>query len=900
MMLEVLKIFDLTNPPLDLLGKEGTFGIRYLGWNPAIPQAKSGGIRTSSATGWGSKLVYKAWENTVDVFTLVISASCPDDKIYWAQELRRLLEKAEAYWKTSWQTEPVIIEARGTGETNSRYAIIKSYVAPDDSDPYLQPFPIDSEFVLALEHTLWHDNPPYEQICAQLSSYNEFTLTTTEQYVPTVSADDAHVEYGASTISTVATDLIVGKRPGEEWGFGIRFRSVTVPAGSIIKYVGLLLVSTQTPLTDGGLSKLFLRGESNVAPAVFSTFANFTGRAVTLNSQLYDSVPYTVAGTLNSFEGFEAVVQEIIDLPGWASGNDMVIFMRAFSSPMAYSKRFASIDHLTYTEPTLVIQYTAPSGTVGTIVRSCSDDHAYISNHHKYTPLTYVFYFDSGGAVYSGNLINTLPSTLLPAVPSVGDILYIMSTELPPFGVDPAVVFYSIIFNLMGGSDFGGVWEFSTAAGWSALDVVQGYTDNTGGLQGTGEVGIFWDPVNVTGANVWAQRAVNAITGYAIRFRVTSVVGAFLPPVAPTQVTTPIYTVSWPQVEVDAGQILGDVPALVRTKVKSTRGQDVTHPRPRRVLMGTRSLSRGDRFQMWLNAYDFYGSSQGIPPIIGWDNPDIACLVTEFASWAFSSPDLWAPINRSATWNPAGADSGEIYWRIQNPTALSYYGRYRVLARVHNTTGASDITLRFLTGTSTLAFGSNLVSTYLYGETSPVLSSTERYQIVDLGVHDIPAVPIDKVGDGPESLIIGFNITNGSATPGFKVFDLALVPQDEFSWEISVPSVTFTPPGFTFGVIGVQDPSAAIGLYGYALVDSIWTRQSVKGAILAESLDTLVNNWRASTPLFNGLQSNSTQRQYFFSMEYEDTDDIWYANPWSPMTIQDWVLYQYLSMRGNR
>jgi len=882
MTFDILRIYD-SETTIDLLGKDGTPGFKYLGWSPSLATPKGGGVRASSPTGWGSRVVFKAWENIVDTLTLQVEGSTTDEKIEFLQDLRRLLEKGESYWRNNWQTDPVVIECRGSCETNSRYALVKSYQTPSDSDPFVQPFNVDEGLVLTIEHTFWYDTPPFTPACLETGAsqirFNYRELTT----VPTDSADDAYVNTGGGgLIFTGLPDLIVGGSTGDQYHTGIRFRNNTIPPGATIINAWITLKATVVS-ADGGDTAVTVRGELNATPSIFSTYANFMGRTLTSASKEF-TLPTLTAGDKVILGGLEGIIQEIVNLGGWASGNNLVLFIRDSGiSPVV--KRFAALEHISYAEPTLTVEYITSQRLFGS-TPSCTEGSAIISNFHRQSQLTHLFYFDGVG--YSANLINTYPTALLPTVPAIGHVLYIMTEN----GESGGAHFPNVIFNLIPGTQLSGVWEFSRGGGlWANLGANAPYTDTTSQLQSPGICGVYFSTANMTGAGgVWAQDTINGVTGYALRFRVTAVGGT---PTAPVQQLGRVYSAIWPNTNIPGESIKGDIPCRVRTQIVpqrtilDTKGALAeAELQNHRVIMGTRSKIRGEYFQMCLNAQEPPGSNP--------DNPFIYPVYTG-SGWTPNNPDLYSPVNKSLTWSPAGPSSGTLYWRILPPVMPSFIGRYRVFMRLKNGGAASNNTLQLFTGTTYDLLGNTLDQIYYYAEVKTIYPVGTTYQLVELGVCDLPPAPVERPGSSPQGIIVGVSIINGSGAPALTFYDLILVPVDEFSFEIHSPQRVS--PLNRYGSLGLVSSGTPF-IYSYAQADSIWTKQSILASLFSTVDNELLYKWRGISPLFNGLQSNSDQEQYFLVSKY--LGDYWVAYPFYPSSIQNWALYQYLSMRGNR
>jgi hypothetical protein len=105
-------------------------------WRPAITEPKGGGVWADSALAEGRNLKLRKRQNVTEAFTLDVRSFNQDTLIRETQNLRRLLEKAASRWDTTWQNEPVWLEATGQGETNKRYGLIMNYSTPEDGYPY--------------------------------------------------------------------------------------------------------------------------------------------------------------------------------------------------------------------------------------------------------------------------------------------------------------------------------------------------------------------------------------------------------------------------------------------------------------------------------------------------------------------------------------------------------------------------------------------------------------------------------------------------------------------------------------------------------------------------------------------------------------------------------------------
>jgi hypothetical protein len=155
-------------------------GARLVSWRPQRPQFRDDGVWQESPLADGRRLLQTNYDNTIDTFTIHILAYSQDHLAEFAQDLDRLLLKAVAYWTSDWQTTPVYIEARGTDETETRYATIMSYSFVEEGDPYAQATVTNmirrgwTDLDLLIEHGMWQETVPGAADCIEISAMQEY------------------------------------------------------------------------------------------------------------------------------------------------------------------------------------------------------------------------------------------------------------------------------------------------------------------------------------------------------------------------------------------------------------------------------------------------------------------------------------------------------------------------------------------------------------------------------------------------------------------------------------------------------------------------------------------------------------------------------------------------------
>ena len=143
-------------------------------------------------------------------------------------------------------------------------------------------------------------------------------------------------------------------------GGGMRFTNVTIPQGATIVTAYLTLRARTTRTETVANSKI--QGENVDNAATFSTLANYQGRAKTTASVSWNSIPaWTVDVDYNSPE-IKAIIQEIINRGGWASGNALVVFWEDHdgNSSSGAIRHAQSYDLASAYAPKLHIEYVLP------------------------------------------------------------------------------------------------------------------------------------------------------------------------------------------------------------------------------------------------------------------------------------------------------------------------------------------------------------------------------------------------------------------------------------------------------------------------------------------------------------------------------------------------------------
>ncbi len=207
------------------------------------------------------------------------------------------------------------------------------------------------------------------------SSYN--ATTTLNKQINTGNDDAEEFEPGPYAVDLASSDLEIGL-DGNRQLVGMRFQSVNIPQGAEILYANVTMevdVATWT----GKFNVNVLGEDTNSAPAFSASSGNLTNREKTSSEVNWAiSQQFTPVNTKYATPNIRDIIQEIVDRPGWSSGNNMAIFIgESNSSNDLYDVReMESYDGESAAAPILYIKYR-------------KYDYTVIGNHTAGTTLTW-------------------------------------------------------------------------------------------------------------------------------------------------------------------------------------------------------------------------------------------------------------------------------------------------------------------------------------------------------------------------------------------------------------------------------------------------------------------------------------------------------------------------------
>ncbi len=389
-------------------------------------------------------------------------------------------------------------------------------------------------------------------------------------------------------------------------------------------------------------------------------------------------------------------------------------------------------------------------------------DEVYVANHHKTCNITDIKLSD-GGVFQDLFPMSTFPTQLYPNVPAVDDALY--------FGIDTSLddtgLFCSLIFDI----GIPARWTTSGAISWEYYNgawVTLTAQDNTDDFTEAGVNSVAWKQ-----PSDWTEVAVDGVTGYWVRARVSSVVGTMVPP---TQQNRDIYSAVWDFVELDDDQAAGNIDSLVRLKVHNrgdNGGPGGSEPLLyfNRLLVGAKEYENHEDFRAFLNFADEQNPT-GVSVDVTVD--------TDSATSVVADPNLSGPIGRCVFFDAGIAEGGgglnnlidRVEIELDTTIAAKFYGTYLPFVRCYQSGGsAGEVTLRIK-----VVSGSGGISSL--GDIQATQSTTDHEVVEFKSPITIPVSAQMTDSDIGDTTSIIVQIAASANDADLYLYDLFLLPVD--------------------------------------------------------------------------------------------------------------------------
>lgn len=735
---------------IDLLGNATHSTFSLLEWEPSAPAPKGGGIWMDNPLLDGRQLAIRKESNIIDTFTIVAKGQTATDIHNAITTLRYMLNRAVGYWTNRARyPDPIYLLIQYPEESVPYWGLIYDYRMSNLTNPYTQPLyqskrAVIPEFTLTVERS--RRSPITGNQCAPLDI--DYNLSAPIQYATfamSISQDDASVNWTTQAINTATPAANLGLNVNTEEGYTARFRNITIPPGSTITKAYMII--TSLGFDKNKPPAFYIASELNIAPAQYSNWANWIARTwsseVALDGKDIDEAwQVDIPGyKITNAGGFENILQQVINLPGWVSGNDISLYIRNKILTRDFLRGIYTFDIGTPAwRPLLYIEWTRATHDIKIKNSNCTP--VVMGNKDPFNSIGDVL-VDNGG-VFTNLKGTALPWTLLPAAPAVNDALYVACNFIDNDPQD--MPFNSLVFNLSTVSTNGLItWEYWNGAAWTALT----YNDLTQSFQALGQNTVNWpSPAN------WARTAVNGITAFWVRGRV-----ATAPTVAPVQASE-IYQSVRPYMDVLLSYYDNPLEYKLQINPVGSLGQNsdfsIDH-----VFICSRLKSRGEDFTPFLNLVD---TLETLPPGISLSHP----LGTD-------TQLNTAPTGRAIRYNPGGVvvETNAFTLFISSAISGQYSGRFRVFLRRYGATDPENISYRLTVSNNPTGLSPNYYQTGQIADTD-----NPSYSVVDFGTVDLTAFAMYY---NDVYLTVS---SEASAAADVYWIDLILLPVDDAAVEV--------------------------------------------------------------------------------------------------------------------
>ncbi len=350
-----------------------TDGIREL-YSRAIDgsgsEAKVSGALTAGGSVFGfvispnsSRVVYIAdgdTDNVLEVYSLAIDGSGSEVKLNGA-----LQSNGDVQSDILISPDSSTVVYRADSDTDSLMELYSRAIDGSGSEAKLPSYGSTFAFLISPDSS----RVVYLAVAGAHDLYSEPLNSTTFETAVSASSDDAEEKLSSGTMSLASGDLdMVFDSSGSQQGYierivGMRFTGVNVPRGATIQNA---TIQFQADETSSEAASLTIQGEDADNALTFSSAKrDISSRVTTAASVSWSPNAWTTVGDAGPDQqtpNFASVIQEIVDRPGWSSGNALSIIITGAGERVA-----ESFDGNAAGAPLLHIEFgpAAPGVTVG-------------------------------------------------------------------------------------------------------------------------------------------------------------------------------------------------------------------------------------------------------------------------------------------------------------------------------------------------------------------------------------------------------------------------------------------------------------------------------------------------------------------------------------------------------
>jgi hypothetical protein len=204
---------------------------------------------------------------------------------------------------------------------------------------------------------------PSDPGCDSVTDMSEVDGFVIADFALLAGDDDAEEkDDGSVTLTSSDLEMLDYDAGGPHRAVGVRFDNLNIPAGVKIDSA---YVQFTAAASNAAVAAFTIKGEAADNAAPFTNTANdITARTLTANSVNWSPAAWSSSssGINERSADIAAVIQEIIDRPGWVAGNALALVVTGSGSRVAHSHNAAPNDspvlHVEYSEPAEPLRVT--------------------------------------------------------------------------------------------------------------------------------------------------------------------------------------------------------------------------------------------------------------------------------------------------------------------------------------------------------------------------------------------------------------------------------------------------------------------------------------------------------------------------------------------------------------
>lgn len=487
-----------------------------------------------------------------------------------------------------------------------------------------------------------------------------------------------------------------------------------------------------------------------------------------------------------------------------------------------------------------------------------------LANHHTEANLTHILNDDGG--VYT-NIFpgSSFPLTLYPSPAAANDNVYFgCNTSLTNSGPFTGLVF-DIDTIASASTSYTITWQYYNGSTWASLTV----QDNTSSFTQVGVNTVVWEM-----PSDWATTAVNSITGYWVRARLSALTGTFT---NPTQATQDIYAPITAFGEIAATQTKGNIDSLA--KIHLTNRSDNDGPGgsspdlyATRLLFGLKPTTNHTNFRAFLNWSDEQNPT-GVSLSVTVDDDSATSVVNSTGAATGRAVFFDAGI---ATLNTM---ADRMALTLNTTVARDFYGTYKAFVRGKQSGGsAGEVSLRLKT-----VSGSGGISALTETQALQSLNDHELIEFDELVRLPVSSLLTDtELGDQAQIVL---QVSTAANDADFYAYDIFLLPTDK---------------SYVDSRDTVNSADSAVDNGGRLAVDSITVPKTfIRSLVQKTASGTTKAAYLVDSNGEARLLSKEAQRLWLLAARTASTaSSVWVSPPEMVHSLQMWGTDRWLTGRG--